>query len=160
MEQTLEQRREAIKAAVAAAVAEHGGSHDGLIPILSAVNERVGYLPTEALREVAQELREPASRVHAVATFYSMLSLEPHGRHVVQFCESAPCHVEGGRKVWQALRDELKLGPGETSPDSRFTLLTTSCLGLCAEGPVVVIDDQIHGNVTPDNVPALLARYK
>jgi NADH:ubiquinone oxidoreductase subunit E len=160
MEQTPEQRRQAMKAAVAEAVAEHGGSHDGLIPVLSALNERLGSLPGEALVEVGQKLHQPASRVYAVATFYSMLSLEPRGRHVVQFCESAPCHVEGGRQVWQALRDELELAPGETSSDGRFTLLTTSCLGLCAEGPVVVVDDQVHANVTPEQVPALLKQYE
>ncbi len=160
MEQTLEQRKQTIQAAVAEALAEHGAAHDGLIPILRAVNERLGYLPAEALAEVGQKLHEPASRVHAVATFYSMLSLEPRGRHVVQFCESAPCHVVGGRRVWQALQDELKLAPGETSPDGRFTLITTSCLGQCAAGPVVVIDDQRHGNVTPEQVPALLALYE
>jgi NADH:ubiquinone oxidoreductase subunit E len=159
MEQTLEQRKQTIQAAVADALAEHGGAHDGLIPILSAVNERLGYLPPEALAEVSHTLHEPASRVHAVASFYSMLSLKPHGRHVVQFCESAPCHVVGGRQVWQALQAELKLRPGQTSPDGRFTLLTVSCLGQCAAGPVDVVDGQIHENVTPDQLPGLLAQY-
>jgi NADH:ubiquinone oxidoreductase subunit E len=149
----------AVAEAVRAALDHHGDSADALIPVLSDVNRALGYLSPEALAEVGRRLRAPQSRVHAVATFYSLLSTRPRGRHVVQFCESAPCHVVGGRQVWQALREALQLEPGQTSPDGRFTLLTTSCLGTCAVGPVVVVDDDIHGNVTPEQVPGLLARY-
>jgi NADH:ubiquinone oxidoreductase subunit E len=97
--------------------------------------------------------------VHAVATFYSLLTTRPRGRHLVVFCENAPCHVVGGRQVWQALQKALRLGPGETSADGRFTLLTTSCIGACGVGPVIVVDDDVHGNVTPAQLPALLERY-
>jgi NADH:ubiquinone oxidoreductase subunit E len=89
-----------------------------------------------------------------------MLSLKPRGRHVIKFCENAPCHVVGGRLVWQALHDQLKVKPGETTPDGRFTLLTTSCIGVCSVGPVVVIDDDVHGNVEPEQIADLLARYE
>jgi len=89
-----------------------------------------------------------------------MLSLKPRGRHVIKFCENAPCHVVGGRQVWQALHDQLKVKSGETTPDGRFTLLTTSCIGVCSVGPVVVIDDDVHGNVEPEQIADLLARYE
>jgi NADH:ubiquinone oxidoreductase subunit E len=162
-----------VQAAVQAALARHtahgsgsagtapspGHSHDTLIPILSDVNRALGFLSPEALAEVSRVLQTPASQVGAVATFYSMLATKPRGRHVVQFCESAPCHVVGGRQVWQALQSALALEPGETTPDGRFTLVTTSCLGACGVGPVLVIDDDVHGNLTPDEVPELLARY-
>jgi NADH:ubiquinone oxidoreductase subunit E len=148
-----------VEAAVAAALAAHGDTADALIPVLSDVNRALGHLSPEALAEVGRRLRAPQSQVHAVATFYTMLSTRPRGRHVVQFCENAPCHVVGGRQVWRALQRALGLTPGETSADGRFTLVTTSCIGACAVGPVVVIDDDVHGNVTPDQVDALLARY-
>jgi NADH:ubiquinone oxidoreductase subunit E len=88
-----------------------------------------------------------------------MLSTKPRGRHVIQFCESAPCHVVGGREVWRTLLDETQVQPGETSKDGRWTLLTTSCLGVCAVGPVVVIDGDIYGNVDAAQLPLILARY-
>jgi NADH:ubiquinone oxidoreductase subunit E len=102
----------------------------------------------------------PQTQLFSVASFYEMLSLRPRGRHVIKFCENAPCHVVGGRQVWQALRNELKVKSGETTPDDRFTLLTTSCLGICAVGPVVVIDDDVYGNVEPGQVAGILARYE
>jgi NADH:ubiquinone oxidoreductase subunit E len=148
-----------VAAAVTAALEAHGDTADALIPVLSAVNRALGYLSPEALAEVGRRLRTPDSQVHGVATFYTMLSTRPRGRHLVQFCENAPCHVVGGRQVWRGLRQALGLAPGETSPDGRFTLVTTSCIGACAVGPVVVIDDDVHGNVAPDQIDALLARY-
>ena len=149
----------ATRSAVAAAVAAHGDQAEAVIAILADVNRTLGYLPPEAVAAVAGALHTPRSQVHTVATFYSLLSTRPRGRHVVLFCESAPCHVVGGREVWQALQRSLGLAPGETSPDGRFTLLTTSCIGVCGVGPVFVVDDDVHGNVTPDQVPALLERY-
>ncbi len=141
------------------AIARHGATREALIPILSDVNGALGYLSKEALEAVGQQLHVPASLVSSVASFYSMLNTEPHGRHVVQFCESAPCHVMGGREVWKVLQEELKLQAGETSADGKWTLVTTSCLGICSVGPVIVIDDDVHGNVEPKRVREILAQY-
>ncbi|MGB8253724.1 MAG: NAD(P)H-dependent oxidoreductase subunit E, partial [Anaerolineaceae bacterium] len=80
--------------------------------------------------------------------------------HVIRFCESAPCHVVGGRHIWMELKTQLKLKNGETSPDGRWTLETTSCLGICGVGPVIMVDDDVYGNVTPDQVTEILARYE
>jgi NADH-quinone oxidoreductase subunit E len=137
----------------------HGASRDELIPILTDVNRQLGYLPVDALDEISTLLKVPKSQIFSAASFYSMLSIQPHGRHVIQFCESAPCHVQGGREVWAALQTELKLKAGETSPDNRWTLKTTSCLGLCADGPVLLVDDDLFNNVTPDQIAGILAKY-
>jgi NADH-quinone oxidoreductase subunit E len=153
------ERNGAVARAVALAVAEHGDTPAALIPILSDVNRALGFLSSEALAVVAEALRTPSSHVHAAATFYSLLSTQPTGRHVVAFCADAPCHVVGGRQVWQALQAQLGLAPGQTSADGRWTLLTTSCIGTCGVGPVVVIDGDVHGNLTPETLPALLERY-
>lgn len=146
--------------AVNAAISRHGAHREELIPILNDVNRALGYLPAEAMTEISRQLREPKSNLFGVASFYHMLSTTPRGRHVIQFCESAPCHVVGGREVWQALQDELQLEPEETSPDGKWTLITTSCLGVCGVGPVIVIDDDIYGNVDPKKVADILARYQ
>ena len=144
---------------VQTAVDRHGATNEALIPILREVNQALGYLPAEALAAVGRLLHAPDSRLFSVASFYNMLSTKPRGRHVIQFCESAPCHVVGGWEVWQALQDELGLALGETSSDGKWTLVTTSCLGICGVGPVIMVDDDVYGNVGPDRVPDILARY-
>lgn len=145
--------------AVRAAVKRHGASREELIPILTDINKSVGFLPAEALEEISRLIHVPRSQLFSVATFYRMLSTKKMGRHVVQFCESAPCHVVSGRQVWETLQSELGLEPGETSPDDKWTLVTVSCLGVCGIGPVVVIDDDMYGSVTPEQIPDILARY-
>ena len=146
--------------AVRTAVAHHGASREELIPILTEVNRAVGYLPAEALDEISRLMRVPKSQLFSVATFYRMLSTEKLGRHVIQFCESAPCHVVGGRQVWEALQDALDLEPGQTSADGKWTLATVSCLGVCGVGPVIVVDDDMYGSVTPAQVSDILAHYE
>ncbi|MGQ9500657.1 MAG: NADH-quinone oxidoreductase subunit NuoE [Anaerolineae bacterium] len=142
------------------AINRYGREREGLIPVLSEVNRVLGYLSPEALSEISSQMRIPQSQVFSVASFYRMLSTKPRGRHVIQFCESAPCHVVGGREVWQVLQEELSLRPGETSPDGRWTLVTTSCLGVCAVGPVVIVDNDVYGNVDRAQLPQILARYE
>ncbi len=142
------------------ALEEHGYGRGELIPVLKSVSETLGYLPTLAMVEVARAMRIAPSRVFSVATFYTLIPTEPRGRHVIQFCESAPCHVQGGRLVWEDLRAKLGIGPGETTPDGRWTLLTTSCIGQCDRGPVMMVDDDLHGNLTPDRLPDILSSYE
>ncbi len=156
-----------IAAVVQSAIEKHGKKHDAFIPILSEINHVFGYVPGEAFREVRKQLIDPTERIFVaesqlfgLASFYDMLSTKPRGRHVIKFCENAPCHVVGGKAVWDTLRESLNLKNGETTPDSKWTLLTTSCLGLCSVGPVVLIDDDVYGNVTPDQLPAILERYE
>jgi NADH-quinone oxidoreductase subunit E len=100
-------------------ILEHGTTEDELIPILLDVNRALGYLSSDTLEQIAEQLHIPASRVLSVASFYDMLSFEPQGKHVIKFCENAPCHVEGGREVWHALQHELKISNGETTKIGR-----------------------------------------
>jgi NADH-quinone oxidoreductase subunit E len=148
------------------AIEKHGATHEGLIPILSEINRAYGYIPAPAFEEVRRQLNVPGNRLYvsksqlfALASFYHMLSTEPLGEHVVRFCESAPCHVMGGREVFQAVQDALQIKPGETTPDGQWSLITTSCLGACGVGPVMLVDEDIYGNLSPEQVPAILARY-
>lgn len=149
-----------VLATVQSVVGRRGAHRDELIPILNEVNRTLGFLPSAALEEVARLLQVPRSSVFSVATFYEMLNTQERGRHVILFCESAPCHVVGGREVWNRLRRELALEAGQTSPDKKWSLITVSCLGVCGVGPVVIVDDDMYGNVSPEMVAGILARYE
>lgn len=149
-----------IPSIIQAAIAQHGATAEALIPILTEVNQKLGYLPVDAMTEISRSLRLPNSQLVTVASFYRMLSTKPRGKHVIQFCESAPCHVMGGRRVWLALCEELGLASGETSADGQWTLLTASCPGLCGVGPVLMVDDELYGNITPERIPEILAQYR
>ena len=141
-------------------VLETGRSKEALIAVLKNVADRFGYISNVAVQEISRQTSISAAEIFSVATFYRMRPTTQRGRHVIEFCESLPCHVVGGRELYRALLDQLGVQPGETSPDGRFTLLTTSCLGVCEVGPVLSIDDNIHGNLTAESLPDILARYE
>jgi NADH:ubiquinone oxidoreductase subunit E len=156
-----------VAAVVQAAIEKHGKKHDAFIPILSEINHVFGYVPGDAFREVRKQLNDPAgqtyvaeSQLFTLASFYDMLSTKPRGRHVIKFCENAPCHVVGGKVIWDTLRETLNLNNGETTPDFKWTLTTTSCLGLCSVGPVLLVDDDMYGNITPEQIPDILNQYE
>lgn len=155
-----------ITALVEEAIEKHGARQDSIIPILSEINRALGCIPAAALPEIRRHIHVPQqgvfladSHLYSAASFYELFSLKPLGRHVIRFCESAPCHVMGGRQVIDALRKELGLNPGETSGDLKWSLMMTGCLGVCGVGPVFLVDDDIYGNVTPGQVSGILARY-
>lgn len=156
-----------LRAIVRQAIAAHGSGADSFIPILLEINRQYGYIPAEAIRLTREELHQPEEhslvskgQLYGLASFYHMLSTEKTGRHVVQFCESAPCHVQGGRELWKAIQQELDLKAGQTDPEGRFTLKTVSCLGICGVGPVLLVDDDHYGNVTPDQLAGIFAKYE
>jgi NADH-quinone oxidoreductase subunit E len=148
------------------AVEKHGARREALIPILNDVNRSFGYIPDEALAEIRRNVHKPEEglflsdgQIFSIASFYQMLSLQPLGKHIIRFCENAPCHVKGGRQILQTIKEEVGINPGETSSDKKWSLIMTSCLGLCSVGPVILIDDEIYGSITPDRVLDILARY-
>lgn len=163
---TNELSKEQVSIAIDKAIEKHGTHYDAMIPILLEVNQSLGYIPMQALSEVRKRLHMPSegvfvyeSRLYSIASFYHMLSTKARGKHVILFCESAPCHVVGGREVWSSLKDTLNIKNGETTPDGKFSLVTTSCLGACGVGPVIVVDEDMYGNVTPEQVEQILSRY-
>jgi NADH-quinone oxidoreductase subunit E len=164
---TIEAKDLDVTTVVKAAIEEHGATREGLIPILSSVNRAFGYIPAEALSEIKRQVSMPEHQVFvsegqlfSIASFYHMFSTKPMGKHVVRFCESAPCHVMGGRELLQTVMEHLNIKPGETTPDNEWSLVTTSCLGVCGVGPVLLVDEDIYGNVRPDQVADILTRYK
>ena len=141
-------------------VDQHNAEHEALVEILREVNDESGHLTPVQLERIAARLDLPLSKVYSVASFYSLISLQPLGKHVIRFCEDAPCHVVGGREVWEALEQELGIPFGATTLDGEWSLLTTSCIGACAVGPVMMVDGDIYGNLTPDKVREIIARYR
>jgi len=133
---------------------------DSLIPILQEVQEADGYVSREALVEIGEHLDLPASKIYGVATFYNQFRFQPLGRFHVQVCRGTACHVKGSAGVLDALRRELKLEPGQTGRDGLFSLEVVACLGACGLAPVISVNGEFHGGVTPDSVTKLLRKLR
>ena len=128
-----------------------------LVPILQAVQEEYRYLPEEVMTFVATSLGIPPARVFGVATFYSHFALEPKGRFVIRVCDGTACHVKGSEGIVEALRQRLQLEGGrKTTADMLFTLETVSCLGACGLAPAVVVNEDVHGQMTPESSVAVI----
>lgn len=131
-----------------------------LIYILKDVQKEFGCLDEAVLTEVARATNLPLSEIYGVATFYSLFTTKPKGNHIVRCCNNAPCHVKNSKEVLQKIKEYLQLEIGETTPDGAFTLEFTSCLGLCAVAPVMMVDNEVYGNLTPEKAIAILKDYK
>ena len=131
---------------------KHGRKPSHLVPILQAVQEEYRYLPKEVLTYVATALDISPARVFGVATFYSHFAIEPKGKHLVRLCDGTACHVKDSIPILDAIRKRLRLEDKKvTTDDMLFTVETVACLGACGLAPVVVVDDQVHGAMTPAN---------
>lgn len=130
-----------------------------LIPILQEAQEEYGYLPEEIMKEIASSLDLSLSQVFGVVTFYTQFHLEPRGKNIIRVCTGTACHVRGGAEVLQALKDELGIDSGETTEDLKYTLETVACIGACGLAPVIMINDDTHGRLTPDKVENILKEY-
>jgi NADH-quinone oxidoreductase subunit E len=136
------------------------GRPDEVIPMLQAVQGRLGYLPENALEEIARLTGRPAAAVFGTATFYEQFRLAPVGRHVVRVCRGTACHVKGSDRILREIRNRFELSPGETSPDRQLTLETVACFGSCAIAPVVVVDDSVKGRMNPARTCQCLAEVR
>lgn len=130
-----------------------------LISILQDIQAEFNYLPTEALKLIAEKLKLKLIDVYAVATFYKSLRLSPQGKHNITLCTGTACHVRGTHKILDEIQSQLGVAPGDTTKDKKFTFNTVNCLGACAIGPVLVVDGKYHGNITPIKVREILSRY-
>lgn len=132
----------------------------GLIPVLHQIQNIYGYLPEDVLKIVSQELNVPMSEIYGVASFYSYFSLEPKGEHIIRVCLGTACYVKGAQGLIDRLSKELGIEVGKTTPDGKFTLEATRCLGACGLAPVMVIGEKVYGRLTPDDIPNILKEYK
>jgi len=131
-----------------------------LIPILQGLQGKLGYLPREAMLEVARFLDIPEMDVYGVVTFYNQFRLNPLGRHSVRVCLGTACHMKGGYITLDAWKRRLGIESGQTTPDREFDLDTVACVGCCVMAPVTVVDDKPEGKVEPTKVDGILLSFK
>ncbi|HOB29274.1 MAG TPA: NAD(P)H-dependent oxidoreductase subunit E [Bacillota bacterium] len=139
---------------------KYRGDSTAMIAILHDLNAAFRYLPREALEIVSDRLSVPLSYLYSAATFYRSFDLEPCGEHEIQVCLGTACHVRGSERILDALSRRLGIKPGETTADGKFTLKRVNCLGACALGPLVSIDQKHHGHLTIHQAERLLEAYK
>lgn len=141
-------------------VQKHAGVPGALLAVLEDIQTGYGYLPGDALRVVAEGMGVSLVDVYGVATFYRAFSLQPRGKHVVCVCQGTACHVRGAQRVIEEFQRQLGIRPGETTPDREFTLETVNCLGVCALGPMAVVDGHYFSNVRAIRVEQLIAEAR
>jgi len=132
----------------------------GLIPLLQEIQERVGYVPPDAIEPIAEAMHLFPSQVQGVITFYAGFSLKPKGKYVVRVCRGTACHVKGSRSILRLMKKELDLEENETSQDYRFTLETVACLGACFLAPTMMVNRTYYGKLSPTKIGSLLAQFK
>jgi len=136
---------------------EQSGS---LIPLLQSAQESYGYIPEKAIHYISELVEIPAAEIYGVITFYSQFRLKPLGKYVIRICEGTACHVNGAKDIVGTIQDELNISIDETSDDGTFSLLSVACLGCCSLAPVIMINDETHGNLTADKTKKLIKKYK
>ena len=136
------------------------GYDGGLIPVLQEAQNIYGYLPADALEKISQELSIPFSEVFGVVTFYSQFHLKPRGRNIIRVCLGTACHVLGGSKIMDALKDVLGVDNGGTTEDLRYTLESVACIGACGLAPCIMINDDTHGRLVPADMKKILEQYE
>lgn len=138
----------------------HREEKGALMPVLQEAQGLFGCVPMDVQEIIADGLGTTLSEVYGVTTFYSQFSLQPRGEYVIGVCLGTACYVKGSQKVLEKVSDELKARVGKTTPDGKYTLQATRCLGACGLAPVMMINDEVYGRLTPDEIPGILAKYK
>lgn len=138
----------------------HRGEPGMLIPLLQAAQDGYGYIPPLAVEQIAEVTGIPASEIYGVITFYRQFRLKPVGRHLIRLCKGTACHVQGADMIAQVVADELRVPPDETTDDGLFTFTVVACLGCCSLAPILMIDDQTYGRMTPQTVRRVLRQVR
>jgi len=138
---------------------KHGRSRESLLPIIQGVVEQENYLSEQSMVEIAREIDLPAADVYGTASFYSFLETKKTGKYIIRVCKTITCAMKGKNQVLFAIQEMLKIKLGETTPDKRFTLLETNCLGWCHKAPAMLINDEVYTELTPEKVREILTGY-
>lgn len=140
--------------------AEPGITGGDLIPLLQAIQDAYGYLPHPVLSWLSGRTGIPLSRMYGVVTFYTQFYLEPRGRHTIRCCQGTACHVKGGKRIAETIAQVLDVEEGGNTSDMRFTFETVACLGTCFLAPVIMVNNDYYGQLTPDRIEKILESYK
>ena len=138
---------------------EYASQPGSLITILQQAQDIYGYLPKDVMYHIAETVGVTPAEVVGVATFYSQFRLAPIGKYLIMSCQGTACHVRGGKNILEAVSKHLGIKAGETTPDLNFTLETVACLGACGLAPVMMVNENTHGRLTPEDIPAILDSY-
>lgn len=143
-----------------AVLEKYGDIGGSLITILQKAQDIYGYLPVDVLYHVAERTGSTPARVMGVATFYTQFRLQPIGRHLIMLCQGTACHVNGSERIEAAISEELGIGDGETSEDGLFTLKNVACLGCCSLSPVMMVNGETYGSLTPEKAVRILRELR
>ena len=135
-------------------------SEKTLLIALEEVQQEYGYISGQQMKDLAQSMNVPVSDVYGVASFYSFLSTESRGRHIIRICKSLPCYIKHSQVIIDAVQRELDIEPGETTEDGLFSFELTNCIGACDKAPAMMIDDDIYGDLTAEKISEILKTYK
>lgn len=138
----------------------YDGAPGELIPLLQSAQDHFGYIPRRAISYISGVTSIPESEIYGVITFYSQFRLQPMGKYVIKACAGTACHVSGAKTIIETIEDELGVEVGSTSEDGLFTFQTVACIGCCSLAPVIMIDDDTHGRLTPASLRKLLRKTK
>ena len=150
---------DAVKKEAREIVDKIGSEPEKVIPLLQEIQARHGYLAQDLVEAVAEVVEIPVSRLYGVATFYSQFRFTPMGKYLIKVCKGTACHVAGAEKVFSIITEELGVDEGETTEDGLFTVEAVACLGCCSLAPVVMINDNIYGKLTPAKMSKILKEY-
>lgn len=139
---------------------EYASVKGSLITILQKAQDIYGYLPTDVIYHIAERTGSTPARVMGVATFYAQFRLQPIGKYLIMLCQGTACHVNGSERIEAAIKQELQIEDGETTKDGLFTLKNVACLGCCSLSPVMMINDETYGSLTPDKAISILNELK
>lgn len=142
-----------------AAIAEHKGQPGATMPVLQAAQEIFGYLPEEVQIMVAEGLDIPLTEVYGVASFYAQFTMNPKGKHQISLCLGTACYVKGASDILQEVQQRLGIQSGAITPDGKFSLDACRCIGACGLAPVMMIDNDVYGRLTTDQVGPILDKY-
>ena len=148
------------KAAQLSAIHELEGDKGALMPIMQTAQEIYGYLPIEVQTMISDELHVPLEKIYGVATFYSQFALNPKGRYQISVCLGTACYVKGSGDIYNKLMELLGIVGGECTPDGKFSLDACRCVGACGLAPVMMINDEVYGRLSVDDIEGILAKYE
>ncbi|WP_125140857.1 complex I 24 kDa subunit family protein [Clostridium transplantifaecale] len=148
------------EAALKKVIADLKDTDGALMPILQHAQEIFGYLPIEVQTMISNETGIPLEKIYGVTTFYSQFSLQPKGQYRVSVCLGTACYVKGSGEIFKKIEELLGITNGECTPDGKFSLDSCRCVGACGLAPVMMINDEVYGRLTVDDIPAILAKYE
>ena len=147
------------EAQLKAIIAEHKGEDGAAIPVLHKAQEIYGYLPIEVQTKIAEGLDIPLAEIYGIVTFYTQFSLNPKGSYQIAVCLGTACYVKGSGDILEKIKERLGIDVGECTPDGKFSIDATRCIGACGLAPVLTVNDEVYGRLTVDDVDDILAKY-